>query len=402
MTNVWRFLLGLAAIAAAWFAWRTVYLDSVALMSAPPPARPVDLLAVEVLPVKNHPIADRIDLIGSLEPLKEVELRSRVSGYIVALPYDLGDEVPAGVAAISLDESDQFELIQQAEAALKVAEAELAAQQSQRQQAQRQLVRYQELAREGATTSQQLEEAQALVEVADANAALQRALVEQKQSEVSRVKLGLQDLHIKSPIAGTVAMRYASLGDLAKPDTPLLRLVNLDRVQTVVHVIERDYERVRQGQKATMTVDAWPGVEFSGEVSRVAPVVDPTTRTAAVHVEFNNLERHLKPGMHARVAVHFREARSVQVVPIAALLEVDDVKSVFVISDQSKKSLAERREVRTGINNGELVEILSGLSPGEKVITLGSRLVKHGQEVNVIEATWPVTLAHTDGPTETP
>lgn len=400
MLNLSRFVLGIAAIVAAWMAWRVVHLDSVERAAAPPPARKTERLSVEVLPVKRYPIADSIELIGSLEPLKEVELRSRVSGYIVAMPFDLGDDIAAGETAISLDESDQLELVQQAEAALKVAQAELTAQQAERVQAERQLARYEELGRTSAATTQQLEEARASVEVALAKGALQRALVEQRESEVSRVRLALKDLHIKTPIAGTVAMRYASFGDLAKPDTPLLRLVNLNRVQTVVHVIERDYERIRQGQRATMTVDAWPGVTFDGEVSRVAPIVDPTTRTAEVHVEFANTERQLKPGMHGRVSVHFQEPRSAEVVPLAAVSEEDGVKSVFVVNE--KNGIAERREVRTGVNDGFRIEILAGVNVGDKVITLGSRLVRHGQEVNVIEASWPVSLARTDGPVGSP
>jgi len=390
MTRLFRLILGLAAIGACLIAWRMVYLDSVEKAQQTKKKRPETPLAVEVIPVRVCEISQQIELVGSLEPLNEVEIRAKVSGYIIGLPFDLGDDISASKSAVLLDETEQNELIQQSEAALRVAEAELAAQRTTESQAKKQLQRIDGLHRKQAATLVQLEEAQTTVEVATSQVALQQARVDQAKTELSRVKHALNDLRMPSPIDGTVAARFVSLGDLAKPDTPLLRIVNLDTLQTTVHVVERDYEQLRKGQQATVTVDAWPGETFNGIVERVAPVIDPTTRTALVHLEIKNTNRKLKPGMYARVSITSDAPHSSTLVPITAIKEEGEETCVYVVA--GTPPIATRHDVRTGMNTGTVVEIIKGVSEGDLVITLGSHLVHHGQEVTPVETTWPISL----------
>lgn len=391
MRNIYNFLLGLVAIAACWQAWHIVYQDSIERAPTAATSKPEECLAVEVLPVRTQTLAERIELVGSLQPHVELTVRARNSGYISELPLDLGDRVKAGQVLLRLDDQAAREAVARAEAAVTVAQAERDAQKTVAEQATRNRERIDALRQSGAATVQQAEDARALDEVARARLALEEARVVQAQSELSQMRIELQTLELQSPIDGVVAERFVHVGDLAQPNEPLLRIVGLSLVETSVHVTERDYDRLRSGQAAVLTVDAHPGQIFHGRVARVAPVVDPATRTAAVRIEAPNDRGLLRPGMHARVTVLCDQPRSAGVVPVAALKEEDAERCVFVV--HGEPPTIERREVRVGLVDGLVAEVLAGLKPGERVVTLGSRLVRHGQLVRPIETTWPVALA---------
>ena len=231
-----------------------------------------------------------------------------------------------------------------------------------------------------------MEQAEAEWDIAVAQRELEEARVKQAQSEVDHTLLAVNESKIDAPMAGFVGERFVEVGDLAKPDVPLLRIVSFDRVRTVVHVVEKDYPRVKLGQEATIQVDAFPSKEFHGKVIRKAPVLNPQTRTAAVQIEIDNSDYQLKPGMHARVSLVF-ERRSTLVLPVAALVEQNARPAVFVV--ESDPPTIRRQEVKTGINDGEFVEILAGLSANDEVVTLGNRLVKTGQVVHPVKVPWP-------------
>ncbi|MCA9053262.1 MAG: efflux RND transporter periplasmic adaptor subunit [Planctomycetaceae bacterium] len=393
MRTVSNFVLGLVAIAACWQAWHVVYLDSQARTEVDAPAKPQECLAVEVLPARKQSVSDRIALVGGLEPLAEVELRARVNGYVSGIPLDLGDRVTTGQVVVALDETAAAESVAQAEATLRVAAAELAAQKTAADQTVRHLERTKSLYATKAATEQQLEEAESQVEIAAARVLLEQARIEQAQASLSKANANLRELALISPIDGVVAERLVHVGDLAQPNTPLMRIVSLEKLLTVVHVTERDYDRIQAGQEAVLTVDAHPNKVFRGVVSRVAPTLDAATRTAAIRIEADNSRGLLRPGMHTRVTVLCETPRSAGVVPVAAVKQDEQGTCVFVV--QGEPPTIERREVRLGLNDGRIAEILAGLKPGEQVVTLGSRLVRHGQVVNPIEASWPVSLVDT-------
>ena len=165
----------------------------------------------------------------------------------------------------------------------------------------------------------------------------------------------------------------------------LIRIVNLNRIRTIVHVVERDYEKIRKGQEASIEVDSVNGETFTGNVVARAPVIDPETRTARVIIDIENRGKLLKPGMHARVTIVASRRDDAQVIPISALQERNGRQFVFV-SEGDK--LARRRIVTTGIRDGELVEVLTGIEPEASVITLGSRLIQDGASISATKASW--------------
>lgn len=391
-----KYLTPPAAIAVALAIGWLIYQNSLAQTVAAKKEQAVAPVPVEVMRVHERTLEDRAELVGSLEAVALVDIRARTDGYITKLPFDVQDFVEAGEIVVELDASNAQQLVDRAEAALKVAKAQLRAEQAEEEQARRDHERQLELARSGVATAQQREQTAALLEVARAQRELQEAQVSQFEADLRQSRLGLEQTRIVAPISGYVATRLVEVGDLADPTKSLLQIVNLKTVKTVVNVVERDYARVRVGQTATITVDAYPDQTFSGTVVRKAPVLDPLTRTAAVHLEIPNPDTLLKPGMYARVQLLFEKRPYSTVVPLAAFLEGKQQPTVYVLSEDGNS--AEVREVVTGITDGELVEVTSGLKPGDRVITLGSRLVRHGQPVAAREVDLPVLAEHSAEP----
>ncbi len=366
-----------------------IYSRSTALAAKEVPAVTKQPVAVEVMPVAQRVIADRAELVGSLMAGSEVQILSRRDGYITDIPFEVGDTVARGEVIVVLDDREQMELVAGAKAALVVAEAQKRAQDAQEELAQSIYNRNKRLRDRNAATEEEFSQAEAQWRIAVAQRELEEARVKQAQSEIDRNQLALTDSKILAPMAGVVAERMVDVGDLAKPDVPLLRIVSYRKVHTVVHVVEKDYPRVKVGQQATIQVDAFPNDEFSGKVIRKAPVLNPGTRTAAVEIEIPNPDLQLKPGMHARVSLIFVE-REANVLPIASVLQKNNQPAVYVLNHKPGDDAPTVRlqEIVTGIHDGELVEVLSGLSANDQIVTLGVRVVKNGQAVNPLEIAW--------------
>jgi len=376
-----RLILGLAVIAACFGGWYVVYRDAQAKAQAAPKNKTAEVLAVETVIVQVASIGSRIELVGSLTPLAQVVVRPRVGGYVRSLSVDLGDAVEEGAEIARLDDDSQSEAVALAEATLDVAKAQLQAQATERELSEKTLARQKNLAKSGAGTPQDLEQSQAALEIAQARVELERAKVAQANADLLRAKLDMEELRLVSPIKGVVADRMIDVGNLAAPDAPLLRIVDLSTVRTTVHVIERDYRLMRGGLEAEVRVDAYPNVVFQGKVSRVAPVLDEVTRTADVRIDIPNPDRLLKPGMYTRVSLRSGTEREGLVIPVAALLD-GQRPSVMIV--EGTPALAQRRMIEIGATEGDLVEVTQGLVAGDQVVTLGNRLVTPGQAVVVI------------------
>lgn len=387
-----RVVVGCVGIAAAWAAWYVVYQSSIDAVAVDEKPKPDKSLAVEYVIAREDRISERIELVGNLIPLAQTEIRSSVDGYITELPFDLGDRVEKGDILCRLDDSKQRKALAQAQAMWQAATAQLGVRRSELELAQQNVEREEFLADRGAGTSQGLKTAQANLDIAQAQVELEQARVAEARAYVASLELGLQDFELRAPLSGFVASRMVDVGDLAKSDLPLMQIVDLDTVRTTVHVIEKDYHKVQPGQRASVSVDAWPEQTFRGTVRRIAPILDQETRTASVHIEVANPQQLLKPGMYARVMLDSKDDKTAVLIPVAAVLEVDSRSYVYTIDDDETARL---REVQLGTTDGQAVEVRNGIVSGERVMTLGNRLVKAGQPVLGLEAApdWQTSLA---------
>lgn len=380
-----RLILSSCAIAAAWGAWYVIYQNSLSTLEVKEKSSSKPLLAVEVMQAQREQVDEKIVLVGNLLPQAQTEIQSLVDGYIVDLPFDVGDRVQRGQTICQLDDSNHRDLLDQASARLEVAEAQLAVQISELKSSQRILDRELMLDEIGAGTQEDLENAVAAHEVALARKKLEESKVAEVKATYSGLAAQLKDFKLTSSISGYVSERMADIGDLAKSDSPIMQVVNLETVLTTVQIVEKDYQKISIGQTAIVSVDAYPDKTFRGEVIRVAPTLDQETRTASVQIHVANPESELKPGMYARVILSSNTSKAAVMIPLAAVLENDRQSFAYTLNDANQ---VVARNLRLGTSNGEVVEVLDGLQPGEPVVTLGNRLVSAGDTVTARLVSW--------------
>ena len=176
---------------------------------------------------------------------------------------------------------------------------------------------------------------------------------------------------LNSPIAGTVIERNATVGASVGTDANLFKIIDLSRVWIDANVFEKDLARVRMGQEVKVNLPALPGSTYTGRVILIDSVVDPETRTIKVRTEVANPDSRLKPDMFANAEIVTDLNRSAISIPQTSVLNDGGKTVVFVAEGNGYQ----KREVHTGIQNGDRLEIVEGLSPGEKVVVKGNYLL---------------------------
>lgn len=178
---------------------------------------------------------------------------------------------------------------------------------------------------------------------------------------------------LRSPIAGIVTKRTATVGTLVDTDDALFEVVNLAQLWADIDVPEAHVPHVRPGQRVVLGVDGLAGREFHGTVKFISPVIDPQTRTARARAAFSNRDGLLRANMYAKARIVDDGNRNSVLVPKAAIQEAKGVQLVFV---QLATDAYEARRVQTTPADNNMVAIASDLKPGEHVVTTGSFLLK--------------------------
>jgi RND family efflux transporter MFP subunit len=178
---------------------------------------------------------------------------------------------------------------------------------------------------------------------------------------------------VRSPIAGMVLRYNADIGNSVLPQSglnrPLFTVARIDRVKAELHVGERDAARIRTGQVCRVYTSGNNGSWHSGSVVRVSPAFDPMTGKSRVEVELANPDRALRPGMFVIVEIVTAVRRNVILIPRSAVTEETyGERSVVTVVRDDK---AYERDVTTGIANERMVEVLTGLQPGEELVVQG-------------------------------
>jgi len=239
------------------------------------------------------------------------------------------------------------------------------------------MARQQELLSKGLQTRQAVEDAEAAYNSAVAAVDLAQAQLAQTQARIDELKITLSNTKIVSPVDGFVGRRNLDQGAFAGANTVILQVVDISTVRMVSNLVEKDFKRITQGVQAEVEVDAFPGETFSGTVSRVAPVFDAATRTASMEIEVPNPGYRLKPGMYARVRLTAERKPDALTVPRNAVVDSEGRRGVFLPDGQTAKF----QPVRTGLQDNTSVEILEGLTEGQRVITTGALALRDGDRI---------------------
>lgn len=274
-----------------------------------------EVQSADVVAVERRDLEIRAEASGLIEPVRVVEVKSKVSGELQQLAVETGDEVRQGALIATIDPRDVRNTLEQAEADLALAQARVETTAAQRRRAER-------LAASGLLSSQDLETTQ--LEETNARAQLLKA---RTNLELAREKAG--DVTIRAPIAGTVIEKTVEQGQIiasasanVSGGTTLVKMADLATVQARALVDEVDIGQIRPGQPAQVTVEAYPGRTFRGAVAKIEPqaVVEQNVTMFPVLVRLPNPERLLKPGMNSEVSIEIADRENVVAVPNGAVV----------------------------------------------------------------------------------
>lgn len=344
---------------------------------------------------ERRQLAETIQTTGVVGPddTRVARIRPLAEGRVTRVTVRVGDRVAAGQSLLIYDSITAGELVSDyraAAAALERATAEADV-------ARRALERADSLVEIGAVAKGERDRRAAEHQraVADMNAARAGVVnLEQKlrrlgvsQENLARARSGedvtaTSQSTVSAPFAGVITEVHAAPGEVITPERELFVLADLSRVWIQGDVYQKDIAKVRVNQNALVTVDAYPGETFTGQVTYVSNVLDPDTRTAKVRCEVPNRDGRLKVQMFASVALPVSMPREALVIPSRAVQDIDGVPTVFVRVDEEK---FQTRPVRTGAVIGDAVEIVEGLQPGERVVTDGALMLKSRLKLRVEE-----------------
>jgi len=334
-------------------------------------------LTVDTAAATRTDVTEYITVVGNLVGQATVDIVPRVAGRIDSLTATLGDRVTRGQQVAKIEDRELQQQVLQAEQSLEVNRATVKQRESDLQLRRTTLARQQELLDKGLQTRQVVEDAEAGYNSALAAVDLAKAQLAQTEARIDELKITLSNTRVVSPVDGFIGRRNLDQGAFAGANTVILQVVDIATVRMVANLVERDFKRIVQGVQAEVEVDAFPGETFSGVVSRVAPIFDAATRTASMEIEVPNPGYRLKPGMYARVRLTAERKADALTVPRNAVVDVEGRRGVFLPDGAT----ATFQPVTTGLQDATRVEILEGLTEGQRVITTGALALRDGDRI---------------------
>jgi membrane fusion protein (multidrug efflux system) len=301
---------------------------------------------------------DTLNAIGSIDPQNGVTLASEVAGTVSEIAVADGSVVAKGDLLMRLDTSSE-------EAQLRSAEA-------QTELARLNAERTRSLRANNTVSQSEMDQAEATLKQNQANADVIRAAIEKKT--------------IRAPFAGRLGLWLVNVGTTMDARRALISLQSLTPVYADFSMPQQNLSQIKTGQPVQLTCDAYPDQKFDGVLTAINPDLDSTTRSVALRATLENTNQLLRPGMFVRASIILPQAQPVLAVPATAILSAPFGDSVYVIEQSTNFGgglIARQQFVRTGESHGDFVSVLTGLKPGDKVVSVGGFKLHNGSPVTV-------------------
>jgi RND family efflux transporter MFP subunit len=332
---------------------------------------------VELVPVVSKTVSRTIDLPAEFLPFLSVSLHAKVSGYVDRITVDRGSVVKKGDLLAALSAPEMAAEIAEAESRVQVSEADRLQAEAQLAAAQSTFDRMRTAAQTpGAIAGNELIQAEDQVRAAQALRNSRQQASRAAESKVQALREMQDYLKIMAPFDGVVTDRLVHPGALVGPgnDVVLLVIQQVSRLRLVVPVPEEDVGSIMEGASVPFQAPAHPGRTYSGTIARISHALDQKTRTMPVELDVMNRDGSLAPGMYPTVKWPVRRPRPALLVPKTSV--VTTTERVFVIRDQNGR--AEWVDVRKGSAEGDLVEVMGSLHPGDRIVRRATDEVREG------------------------
>jgi membrane fusion protein, multidrug efflux system len=356
---------------------------------AAPAAAATGPATIEVVRVVEQSLDVPLSLPGELTAFQSVAMFPRVTGFVKAVNVDRGSKVRAGELLVTLDAPELAAQRSEAQSKLQAAEAQLSVGRSKADADRSTFARL----KAASATPGVVAGNDVVIAEKTADASASQVIAAERSVEAARQAFNaIRDmegyLRVTAPFAGVITERNLHPGALVGPSTgaaaatPLLRLVDIDRLRLVVPVPEAYSAEIRPGSEIPFMVAAYPGQRFAGRVARIAQAVDVSTRTMAVELDVANGDGRLAPGTFCQVRWPVRRSGPSLFVPSASVAATTD--RTFVIRIRNGKT--EWVDVRVGLTSGALVEVFGDLRAGDEIAGRGTDELRPGTEVRPRES----------------
>lgn len=364
---------------------------------------------------------------GTLTAGSTINITSKISGRIEKIPVREGYAVAGGELLVQIDEQTPRLQLEQAYAAWQAAQAqyekalkgprpeELENARALYEKAEKDLTtseenfaRSEQLYDSGAIPKAQFEQVESTLRGARTeleNAARSLRMLEegatpeekrmaQAQAEAAKAgyelaRLQLENTRIRAPETAVVARVLQDEGNIVGTSTPILILVQDDRIQVKIELAEKYYGQMLRGGEsleARIFPQAYPGTDaFQGRIFTVAPIINPGSRTFTVTLDIADPRDLLRPGMYAEIELVLQRIADALLLPASAVLDRAAERFVFVVEGSGQTAVASARTVVPGLSNSAEVQILSGIDPQDRVIVEGNSFLEEGQRIEVLE-----------------
>ena len=313
-------------------------------------------------------------------------LSAEVTGVVKEINVRLGDSVKKGDVLAVIDPVTYQQRVKELEASVAVARASAEEARAQKSNLEADLMRREPLLARNLVTEREIEDLKSQIAVAQQRIDVAEATVQQNQARLSTGRVSLQDTRVRAPFDGIVAERFVDIGNHVSAGTQLFRVVDDSDIYLQLRVAETDSGMIQTEMPVVVRVDALGGESVPGKVGRIAPAVDPQTRTMRIDVlpadDAPDSWDRIKPGMYARAQIVLSSKDSALIAPSQAVLkDRDGTRYVWTVKDDK----AHRITVTPGLKNRSATEILGGIEAGETIVLRGHEKLVEGGKVQLVQ-----------------
>jgi len=329
--------------------------------------RVIKLVNVRVAAVQSKTVKPNISTVGTLKPLHEIVISPEVDGIVTSLFIEDGKYVKKGDVLAVINETDYALDLQRAQATVKQAEATLA-------NTKMEYGRKQILLKEELVTKQQFDDVSTRMVIAENDLGKAKATLELAKQRHIKTR-------ILSPATGAVKDKRITSGAFARASVPICSIIVINPLKLNFTVGEKDVSRIKSGQEVSFYVDAYPSREFKAKVSSIYSSLDDRTRALTVEALAPNGDNVLKAGFFAQVKLYTDAEKNALLIPSTAIVYDESKTRVFVLDGD----IAKEKQISTGDTYGDMIEVKSGLSAGEKIVVVGQNNLAEGVKVNILK-----------------
>lgn len=345
--------------------------------------------SVEVAPVQTESISEQIRAFGTIRAQDVVSITPQVSNRVVRILADLGDNVSRGQVLAEIYDVPYKDAVEQAEAQIRQARVNL-------ERDSTQFTRQRELFERDLISRSEYDNVRSTY-------LSSRAQYESALAALTQSQENLDNTKVKSPVNGVVLNRSIAEGDIAGTGQAIFEIANLSGFETRVYLPMQDWENVQAGQQVSLSLSSRSTDIATGVVSRISPQLDPATGLGEVVITLTNTLTSIYQGALVQSSINLRTRENAVVIPRSALVEkvetyiapetgtIELERSYSAFVNQGD-SIAVQRELVLGIQQGDKIEVLEGLRPGEGLIITGQRNLQNESRIRVSGTSEPSAL----------